>query len=432
MVFAAMIALQLSVAVADAASGSPFGRSRVVSAGIVAGGWSPSVAVNRRGETVVAWPRACCAWRAHAADLAQLSTAIVVRRAGTDGHFGPIEVVQRGDASISRVVIGPDGTVAAMWHRCGRDVCNLLQVRVARRGHALGPVQTLSRDPTASGVRLLAVSGRLVAVWEELNEGPRSVTVRYAVAGTSGRFGKVRVLAAAARDLSGAIATAVGDVTIAYGTADGRGAIATLARAANGFAPPTLLTGDCLSGSRLANGAGGTIAICSSWEGRTETLEVARRTTTGLFGPARAVALPDLGARDIQVERVVAVPRGGVVLAWTFMDLGDAMGGFASSALDIAVEKSDGTFGAPVRLAEPAARAQRLAAGATRDTAVLSWVDGRAQRLRYVVRRAGQAVTTPRTLAEDVTDGPAIAAAGDRAVLAWVSSGSVRFTAMGR
>ena len=93
------------------------------------------------------------------------------------------------------------------------------------------------------------------------------------------------------------------------------------------------------------------------------------------------------------------------------------------------MQQPDGVFAAAVQLTAPSEVPIGSAqVAATTATAVVLWPTGpfERQRIRYVVRPAGAGVSTARTLTTDGGRGFALAAAGDLAIVGWVSGHTVR------
>lgn len=400
----------------------------VAPSGVPALASAPSVAVDASNRTVVAW---------------QSDDGVLARIGPAPGRLRPAQRLGEGyDAHVS---ISPDGTAAIIWlatpsRARGR---RLLFAAIAPPGRRFGRPQLLlsvvANVPTET---IVATDGRVVAVWGADVPGREPATsseIRYAIAGSSDRFGAVHTLARAYyATLDGAEADAAGDVAVAYQTplraaTNTQVAAAVMAAGASSFSAPQLLSGETMTSLPYSQadeggvfaGPGG-IAVGFNIEATLPWLLRASLLSPSLsFGPAlQATAIPNPPpSLTWFTGPVLAVPgRGGVLAAWTVGRDYSATGGPQTGAME-AASLGAGGFGAPVQLAPPATLSQYAEAAATEDLAIVVWGEGffDRERMEYAMRSEQGAFTTPRQLGADALRQAAVAGAGKRCVVAWIS-----------
>ena len=122
---------------------------------------TPAVAANDTGTVAVAYVRMTRG--------RHRSAKLIIRRRKRFGR--PRIVSRRGGVSAVTVAVGSGGEVAVAWARG-----SLIEARIWRRGHALGPVVRVGRNPNGAVPTLhaaVAASGRVWIAWssQTLSEG---------------------------------------------------------------------------------------------------------------------------------------------------------------------------------------------------------------------------------------------------------------------
>jgi hypothetical protein len=435
----ALLASGVAPALAGAATPA-FGKAQTLAAaGVPSLSPPPAVATNADGESVVAW-----------LSVPGKTGRLLVRRGDAAGHFGKAQTLTTSPMIGPSVSIAADGAAAVTWQALSGGK-RKIEVAIARPGHGFGAAQTLasvSEDVVSTDV--VAQAHRTVAVWGQDLAGGNAGEVRYAVAGASDHFAAARTLAPAylVPEVD-ASAAAAGDVIVAYKTPvsttpqeNSQVASAALPPTGTTFgAPQVVSAGTAQSlpdseadGASLSAGPGG-VALSYGIEG---VLPWDMQVTTfadGAFGTPQTVGQvpnPPPGLNGY-MGPVVAVPAsGGQVAAWTPSTSADAEGGNLTSAeLEVAVQQPDGSFAPPVQLTAGSTLSQYPVAAATTDLSIVVWTDGSfdSGSLKYTLHSAG-GFSTVRTLGGDVLRNAALAAAGRRAIVVWISGHALRYATL--
>ena len=434
LLLAGMTVVLVSAPTSDAAA--QFGRVRTVAAhGLPTLSGPPSVAVGPSGEWAIAWIGAA----------GRYGGRLLVRRGSSPSRLNRNEALARGGLSDAEVAVAPDGTTAVVWQRLApRGGRRYVLAAVARRGRGFGrPQKLVSVKAIVAGQHVVAVGGRVVVAWGQGVPGGGH-EIRYAIAGSRGRFAATRTLARAYIVADSDIAAdEKGNVVVGYRTplsakANAQLAAAVLPRQARRFNASQIVSADTqrsfpdseADGAQLFSGPGGVAAGYGVQGVLPWRLQVARLGPDLTFGPPRTVG--EVGNPPPNnagfTGPVVALPAQGPLLAaWSPFETGcGECETPVNGELDATLQQPDGTFTAPFRITNKVA--QYPIAAATTRTAILVWGEGAFddERLRYALHLEDGSFTPPRTLANHVLRDAAISGAGTRAVVAWISRHALR------
>lgn len=182
----------------------------------------PSVAIDARGRSVVAW-----------ATSARSGARVLVRRGDASGAFGRAQVIGSHAVLGPSVAISSDGTAAVVWSDTGPRSARL-EISIARGGRAYSHARTLD-DGGISAAAVFVLARRIVVVWQRFD----SNSVTYAVGTLKGRFRAARTLPADRNVSASAAVDSAGDVLLGLvGTPAGRVEYSLLRAGSDTFAPP--------------------------------------------------------------------------------------------------------------------------------------------------------------------------------------------------
>ncbi len=154
----------------------------------------PQVATGPDGTTAVVWQRANNAF----------DVVIQARTRPPGGSFGTVEDLSEGgeDASLAQVAVGPGGTATAVWRR--DDGSNYISQTATRpAGGSFGTVEDLSEGGEDAQESKVAIGsdGTVTAVWRRTDGSNQRLQARTRPPG--GVFGPVEYLSAAGKDSFG-------------------------------------------------------------------------------------------------------------------------------------------------------------------------------------------------------------------------------------
>ncbi|WP_328992885.1 hypothetical protein OG394_01350 [Kribbella sp. NBC_01245] len=142
--------------------------------GISASGWtatdSPTVAVDRQGDSLLAWT-AC------EAAASACYHQVQVRLKSATGGLGPIRTLSPlgPTANWPEVATDDDGDSAVVWEQDGRVVGR----RVSASGALVGPLRTLSNTAGTNPNVVVEPAGRALVVWNDIRSGSFVTTARF-------------------------------------------------------------------------------------------------------------------------------------------------------------------------------------------------------------------------------------------------------------
>jgi hypothetical protein len=202
----------------------------------------------------------------------------------------------------------------------------------------------------------------------------------------------------------------------------GAALVATLAPGAERFTAPKRIAPDAPFSEAFA-GPGGVRVSLNPPHAPPYPLELAAPPAAPVV--VARVAQNRKATLDIEGPTAALPASGGTVATWTIRRMSNPESDtYVSGRLDAAVQRPDGTFGAPTRLTAPGEfpdEATVAQTAATTSAAIVAWNAHHA--LRYSVHTAA-GFTPPRTLAAQAP-GFALSASPTLAAVAWVDAGTI-------
>jgi hypothetical protein len=351
-------------------AGGRFGRPATLARGGQVG--SPAVAVNARGDAVVAW---------HDGPFSEPRVLARLRPAG--GELGPPVELARSSGGASRVAIDPSGEALVTWRE--RDSTRLLGA-FGRPGSGFATPAPIA-DGVGSYDIALAPGGEAVAVWGTGTGAGGDV--RAAVRPPGGAFGPPRRIG----DGGGATPFAV------LVDVDGTGAAIAAWRDARAIwlaeRPPG---GEFGAPVALPDSAGAALVTLATAGRRTLVVMHRRRRLLAAVGAGAALGEPATVARaPAPWARGAINERGDVAIAWR--DLDDVRAAFRPAGGELSRLRLTAPRGARYDALQVPALALDPGGAAT-----AAWESFRGERLRYVARGFGASgLGGARTIAERPT-----------------------------
>ncbi len=403
-----------ALAPSGAATAASFDPSHTVRGSSARTVGAPAVAITDRGAVAIAY--------VEQVDRSRLS--VIARRGTLSRPVGRAETLtSTGDfPSIAR----NDVATGAIWTTSRRGGTRMLRARIATGSGRFGRTQTLFRvKANVTSVRILPLGAdRFVAVWWQGVPGERRHAVRYAVAGPSGTFGKVREMAADTGTSGGGVSAAPqpdGGILFTWGVSSIQSpeqlhsAVLAVNRTTVRWHPTIKATTSQPDGGVFGEtAAGGPGGSSLAWmEGR--------RVLTSISG-APPVTIAALDSPGVALGPALSLPGAGPPLAaWAVAQEDESGDDYSSGSVFAASREPDGTFGASRQLSATRDLATDPGAAGTARLAIVTWATGRfpAYRLRYAIRDAAGTFGPARTLSPSAQRAVTLAAARAGAIAAW-------------